>query len=62
MEILKEFFFRIIAPMLWLTLFAYGFTHCSLQLEKAWKAKNTQRIWFNFWIILVGVYFLFLEK
>lgn len=58
MEILKTFFFQIIAPMIWLIFFAYAFALSSTQLAKAWKAKNISQIWLYIWIILVGLYFL----
>lgn len=58
MDILKAFFFKIIAPMIWLVGFSYVFTLSSLNLAKAWKAKSFKNIWLHLWIILVGLYFL----
>jgi hypothetical protein len=59
MEILKDFFFKIIAPMIWLIFFAYAFAFSGTRLEKAWKDKKFILIWLYIWIILVGLYFLF---
>lgn len=58
MEFLKIFFFKVIAPMIWLLFFAYAFAISSIKLSKAWKAKNFKQIWLYLWIILVGLYFL----
>jgi len=58
MELAKAFFFKIIAPMLWLVVFAYVFTSSSIKLAKAWKNNNFKQIWLYTWIILVGLYFL----
>ena len=61
MEIyVKAFFFKIIAPMIYLVFFAYAFTFSSVKLTKAWKNKNFKQTWLYLWIILVGLYFLFL--
>lgn len=59
MEVLKDFFFKIIAPMIWLIFFAYAFALSGTGLAKAWKDKNLKHIWLHIWIILVGLYFLF---
>jgi hypothetical protein len=59
MAILKGVFFKILAPMIWLVFFAYAFSIASIQLAKAWKAKNFKMIWLNVWLLFVGVYFLF---
>ena len=59
MELLKDFFFKIIAPMIWLIFFAYAFVFSGTRLEKAWKDKKFKLIWLYIWIILVGLYFLF---
>ena len=59
MEISKIFFFKIIAPMLWLMLFAYAFSSSGIKLAKAIKEKNSVMIWLYTWIILVGIYFMF---
>ena len=59
MEILKEVFFKIIAPMIWLMFFAYAFASSGIRLEKAWKAKKFKLIWLYIWIVLVGLHFLF---
>lgn len=59
MEIyLKAFFFKVIAPILFLAFFAYALTIVSLQLQKAWKAKNFKQIWLYLWLFLVVVYFM----
>ncbi len=58
MELLKAFFFKIIAPMIYLVFFAYAFAGGSTKLAKAWKAKNFKQIWLYIWVILVGLYFL----
>jgi len=58
MEILKEFFFKIIASIIYLLFFAYGFTIGSIQLAKAWKKKDVKKIWLYLWAMLVGLYFL----
>ncbi len=55
---LKAFFFKIIAPMIYLVFFAYAFTFAGIQLAKAWKSKKFKQIWLYVWIILVGLYFL----
>lgn len=57
MELLKVFFFKIVAPMIWLIFFSYVFVISSIKLTKAWKAKNFKQIWLYVWIILVGIYF-----
>jgi hypothetical protein len=62
MELFKEFFFKIIAPMIWLLFFAYSFAYSATKLEKAWKEKKIKLIWLYLWIILVGLYFLFSER
>ena len=59
MEILKTLFFKVVAPILWLAIYACVFTFSATKLEKAWKSKNLKLIWLYLWIILVGVYFLF---
>ncbi len=58
MEVAKAFFFKIVAPMIWLTIFAYVFAISGVKLAKAWKTKNFKQIWLYVWIILVGLYFL----
>ncbi|MDN3506416.1 MAG: hypothetical protein P0S96_04225 [Simkaniaceae bacterium] len=58
MEILKEFFFKIIAPIIYLFFFAYAYAVGFIQLSKAWKKKNFVRIWLYTWGILVTTYFL----
>ena len=58
MDIAKEVFFKIIAPMLWLAVYAYAFAFSARKLAKAWKAGNAKLIWLYTWIILVGLYFL----
>lgn len=58
MELAKIFFFKIIAPIIWLMVFAYVFAISSTKLAKAWEAKNVKQIWLYIWIILVGLYFL----
>jgi hypothetical protein len=59
MKIAQIFFFKIIAPMLWLMLFAYAFASSGVKLAKAIKEKNFPMIWLYTWIILVGIYFIF---
>ena len=58
MGLLKVFFFKIIAPMIWLMIFAYAFAFSAHSLVKAWKAGKFTLIWLHTWIILVGLYFL----
>jgi len=61
MEILKSFFFKIIAPMIYLIFFAYAVTIGSTKLAKAWKAKNFKQIWLSIWLLLVCLHFLILR-
>ena len=56
--VLKEFFFKIIAPMIWLFLLAYVFTSSSIKLVEAWKAKKFNQLWSYVWVILISLYFL----
>ena len=58
MELVKALFFKIIAPMIWLAIFAYVFAVSGTRLAKAWQAKNFKQIWLYIWMILVGLYFL----
>jgi hypothetical protein len=62
MELFKSFFYKILGPMIWLIPFAYAFTFSTIHLVKAWKAKNTFLIGLNFWVFLVGLYFLIYGK
>ena len=57
---IKAFFFKIIAPMIYLIFFAYAFALASTKLAKAWKNKNFKQIWLYLWVLLVGLYFLIL--
>lgn len=45
MEIAREFFFKIIAPMIWLLFYAFAFAKGSIGLAKAWKEENFKWIW-----------------
>lgn len=60
MNLLKEFFLKILFPMIWLGFFAYAFSSASLHLAKAWKGKQFKLICLYVWILLVGLYFLLL--
>ncbi|NGX27132.1 MAG: hypothetical protein K940chlam6_01063 [Chlamydiae bacterium] len=57
---IKAFFFKIIAPMIYLVFFAYAFAIGSTRLAKAWKSKNFKQIWLYIWLMLVGLYLLIL--
>lgn len=59
---LKYFGFHILAPIIYMTLFAYSLTLTSLGLAKAWKSKNFKQIWLNIWLLLVTFYFLSLVR
>jgi hypothetical protein len=58
--VFKTFFFKIIAPMMYLAFFAYAFAIGSTKLAKAWKKNNFKQIWFYIWLMLFGVYLLVL--
>ena len=58
MELAKVFFFKIIAPMIWLSGYAYLFTLSAFGLTKAWKAQSFKDLWLNIWLALFALYFL----
>ena len=58
MSFVKEFFWQILFPMIWLGFFAYAFSSASMHLAKAWKEKKFKSICLYVWVLLVGFYFL----
>lgn len=58
MTLVKIFFFKIIAPIIWLMFFAYAFASSGIKLAGAIKDKNFPMIWLYTWIILIGIYFI----
>lgn len=58
MELLKEFSLKLLIPMVLLAGYSFVLVSVCLKLQKAWKDKNFKIIWFNIWLILIGLYFL----
>ncbi len=58
MNIAKDFFFAVIAPLIILIGYSFALARGAPELAKAWKAKSFKGIWFNIWLILAIFYFI----